>query len=110
MENEMQSERLEAINKLLTDYSKSQSAIIHDLRNAIIIISVMAFAIISLLVGYFCWYSSQFEDVEETRIEQQVDTGDNGGDTIVNGIGDINYGKDKANDYENKKEDSQSGR
>lgn len=94
MENEMQSERLEAINKLLTDYSKSQSTIIHDLRNAIIIISVVAFAIITLMMGGLFWYTSQFDDVEETTIEQEVNTGDGDGDTIVNGIGDISYGKD----------------
>jgi len=40
--------------------------------------------------GAWIWYESQFQVVEESKVEQEVDTGD--GDTIVNGIGDINYG------------------
>ena len=40
--------------------------------------------------GAWIWYEAQFQVVEESKVEQEVDTGD--GDTIVNGIGDINYG------------------
>ena len=87
-------ERLQAINKLLNDYSKSQALIIHDLRNAIIVISVVALAIITLMATAFFLYSSQFEQEEETKVEQQVELGNDNGNTIVNGIGDIKYGAD----------------
>jgi len=52
--------------------------------------------LIVLLVGSnICWivYENQFEDV--TEVTQDVDTGN--GEAVVNGIGDLNYGENKAN-------------
>lgn len=47
--------------------------------------------------GAWLWYESQFEVTQETKVEQDVETGD--GDTFVNGVGDINYGTDKTESY-----------
>ena len=44
--------------------------------------------------GLWIFYNSQFTD--EISIEQDIDSGE--GDTIVSGIGDIAYGKDKTKD------------
>jgi len=52
--------------------------------------------LIVLLVGSnICWivYENSFEDV--TEVTQDVDTGN--GEAVVNGIGDLNYGENKAN-------------
>lgn len=54
-----------------------------------IVILVLIVAFIGSNAGWL-FYESQFQVVEESKVEQKVDTGD--GDTIVNGIGDINYG------------------
>ena len=54
---------------------------------------IVVLVLIAVLLGTngaWIWYESQFQVVEESKVEQEVDTGD--GDTIVNGIGDINYG------------------
>ena len=40
-------------------------------------------------------YEKSFEAVK-TTVEQEIETGDNGGNTIVNGVGDIHYGESKA--------------
>ena len=55
---------------------------------------ILAILLVVLLVGSnvaWIYYEHQFEVTEETTIEQEVETGE--GDTIVNGIGDINYGE-----------------
>ena len=88
MENEFKDEeRLTAINRLLTDYSKSQSTIIKDLRNAIIVIALMAFIVIVAIVGGFLWYEGQF-DHSTTTIEQDAEL--EAGDAIINNGGTIN--------------------
>ena len=54
---------------------------------------IVVLVLIAVLLGTnagWLFYESQFQVVEESKVEQKVDTGD--GDTIVNGIGDINYG------------------
>lgn len=55
---------------------------------------IVVLVLIILLVasnGAWIWYESQF--VEES-VWQEVDTGE--GDAFVAGIGDVNYGEDKA--------------
>ena len=43
-------------------------------------------------IGWFV-YVSQFEEV--TTVEQDVDTGDSG-ETVISGVGDINYGTNQT--------------
>ena len=54
--------------------------------------------IIILLATNIGWlyYESQFQTTQEMKVEQDIETGEGEGDTIISGIGDINYGKDKA--------------
>ena len=80
-------EHLQAINRLLSDYSKSQSTIIRDLRNAIITICVVAFTVILLMTVGFFWYESQF-DCTTTTITQEAEL--ESGDAIINNGGNIN--------------------
>lgn len=49
--------------------------------------------------GAWIYYESQFAE-EATTVEQDIETGD--GDAFVSGVGDVNYGQDKAeSDQEN---------
>lgn len=80
-------ERLQAINKLLTDYSKSQSTIIKELRNAIITICIVAFTVILLMIVGFFWYESQYER-ETTTITQEAEL--QNGDALINHKGTLN--------------------
>ena len=90
MENEdflEQSEKTQAINRLLSDYSKSQASVIRELRNAIITISCVAFAVILLVVAGFLWYESQYEHTS-TTITQEAEL--ESGDAVINNGGNIN--------------------
>ena len=55
------------------------------------------FLLLALLITNAGWivYESQF--THEMSVEQEIDSGE--GDTIVNGIGDLIYGKDKTERY-----------
>ena len=89
-----QSEKMQAINKLLSDYSKAQSSVIRELRNAIITISVVAFTVILLVVGGFLWYESQYEH-STTTITQEAEL--ESGDAVINNGGAINAEQGKTN-------------
>ena len=64
------------------------------------ILNIILILLLAASNAAWVYYESQFEDVTTETVEQDVDTGDNNGDTIVNGIGDIN-GKDKAKSNKN---------
>lgn len=63
---------------------------------------ILLLVLIVLLAGSnaaWIYYESQFVD-ETTTVEQDIETGD--GDAFVAGVGDVNYGQDKAeSDQEN---------
>jgi len=64
------------------------------------ILNIILILLLAASNAAWIYYESQFEDVTTETVEQDVDTGDNNGDTIVNGIGDIN-GKDKTKSNKN---------
>lgn len=63
---------------------------------------ILLLVMLVLLVGTngaWIYYESQFVE-ETTTVEQNIETGD--GDAFVAGVGDVNYGQDKAeSDQEN---------
>lgn len=63
---------------------------------------ILLLVMLVLLVGTngaWIYYESQFVE-ETTTVEQDIETGD--GDAFVAGVGDVNYGQDKAeSDQEN---------
>ena len=63
---------------------------------------ILLLVMLVLLVGtngVWIYYESQFVE-ETTTVEQDIETGD--GDAFVAGVGDVNYGQDKAeSDQEN---------
>lgn len=63
---------------------------------------ILLLVLIALLAGSnaaWIYYESQFVE-ETTTVEQDIETGD--GDAFVAGVGDVNYGQDKAeSDQEN---------
>lgn len=63
---------------------------------------ILLLVMLALLVGTngaWIYYESQFVE-ETTTVEQDIETGD--GDAFVAGVGDVNYGQDKAeSDQEN---------
>ena len=65
------------------------------IRRLWILCIVLAVLLVATNVAWFL-YERQFETVETTTIEQEVEIGDGDGDTIVNGIGDVNYGEGKT--------------
>lgn len=63
---------------------------------------ILCIILIILLVGTniaWLYYESQFEDVVTTTesVDQDIDSGDGDGNTIVNGIGDIHNGESETN-------------
>lgn len=57
---------------------------------------ILLLVMLVLLVGTngaWIYYESQFVE-ETTTVEQDIETGD--GDAFVAGVGDVNYGQDKA--------------
>lgn len=86
------SDQLEAINRLLIDYNKSQSNIISNLKNMILSITVAFTVIICAMIGGYFWYESQFDKAITTTIEQEAET-DGDGYSIVNNGGSVTYGK-----------------
>lgn len=55
------------------------------------IVVILLILLLAATNGAWIWYENQF--VEES-VTQEVDTGN--GDAYVAGIGDVNYGEDKA--------------
>lgn len=90
-DKEFNSDQLEAINRLLVDYNKSQSGIISNLKNMILSITVAFTVIICIMIAGYFWYESQFDKAVTTTIEQEAET-DNGGNAIVNNGGSVTYG------------------
>lgn len=84
-DEESYSRQIEALNRLLTDHSKAQSAIIRQLQRAIIIVSVCFMCIIVAMVGCFFWYESRFDTTEVTTTELTTE-GDNADiNSVTNG-------------------------
>ncbi len=57
-----------------------------------VITIVLILTLVLTNLGWFI-YDSQYETAQETSVEQDIEAGE--GDTIISGIGDINYGTDK---------------
>lgn len=68
-ENEEYAAQIEALNRLLTDHSKHQSATIKQLNKTLIIVSICFTCIIAAMVSGFFWYEAQFETTEVTTTE-----------------------------------------
>ncbi len=66
---------------------------------------ILALSLLIALIAtntYWIWNNSQWE----YEITYEVDTQDNGGNAILNtGEGEVNYGKDKNDNVEEKKKD-----
>lgn len=61
-----QIEQLEAINKLLTDYGKAQTQLVHQLKNTVIIVTIAFMVILCSMVFGFFWYESQYDTTTST--------------------------------------------
>lgn len=59
--------------------------------------------IIALIVSNALWvyYESTFDTAHETKVEQEIETGEGDGDTIISGVGDISYGENKTKSNDN---------
>ena len=68
--------QVEAVNKLLVDYTKGQAAIIKQLKNALVIVSICFSIIIVAMISGFFWYESQF-DTTETTVTTMETEGEN---------------------------------
>lgn len=73
-------------------YEATMSRFERTIRRLWILCIILVFLLVATNLAWL-YYEEQFETV--TTVEQEVDSGDGNGDTIVNGIGDI-YGKDKT--------------
>ncbi len=73
-------------------YEATMSRFERTIRRLWILCIILVFLLVATNLAWL-YYEEQFETV--TTVEQEVDSGDGSGDTIVNGIGDI-YGKDKT--------------
>lgn len=85
-ENETEySRQIEALNKLLTDHSKTQSAIIKQLQKAVIIVSICFTCILVVMIGCFFWYESRFETTETTTTELSTEGENADINSVTNG-------------------------
>ena len=82
---ESQIKHVQAINELLSDYSKSQADTIKQLKNTLIIVSVCFTLIITaMLIGFF-WYESQFETTETTTTTMETQCSEAEINSVTNG-------------------------
>ena len=84
-EIEAQIKHVQAVNQLLTDYSKSQSGMIKHLKSVIIVLHICFTLIICTMIVGFFWYESQFETKETTTTTLETE-GDNADiNSVTNG-------------------------
>lgn len=85
--NEEQVNQIQALNKLMIDYGKSQARIILHLRNTIFALIICFTLIICALVYGFFWFESQYETTEESITTTTMTTeGDNANiNSVTNG-------------------------
>ena len=84
-EDKKYSEQIEALNKLLTDHSKAQSATIRQLNRALVIVAICMTVIICCMITGFFWYESQFEVTEVTTTEMTTEGEDANINAVTNG-------------------------
>lgn len=81
---------MEATNKLLLEMVQNQKTNSANLIKVFIVVIVCyTVLLLSMIIGFFV-YESQF-DTFQTVTQQEADTA--GGDAIINGSGEINYGE-----------------
>lgn len=73
-------------------YEATMSRFERTIKRLWVLCIILVFLLVATNLAWL-YYEEQFETV--TTVEQEVDSGDGNGDTIVNGVGDI-YGKDKT--------------
>lgn len=77
--------QIEALNRLLTDHTKAQSATIKQLNRALIIVALCMTIIMCVMIAGFFWYESQFETTEVTTTEMTTEGDSSNINAVTNG-------------------------
>lgn len=75
---------------------ESQGARLERGNKRLFILSVILMILLLATNGAWIYYESTFSTTQETKVEQEIETGEGDGDTIITGIGDVNYGESKT--------------
>lgn len=75
---------------------ESQGARLERGNKRLFILSVILMILLLATNGAWIYYESTFSTTQETKLEQEIETGEGDGDTIITGIGDVNYGESKT--------------
>ena len=75
---------------------ESQGTRLERANKRLFILSVILIIVLLATNGAWLYYESSFSTTQETSVEQEIETGDGDGDTIITGIGDVNYGENKT--------------
>ena len=75
---------------------ESQGARLERSNKRLFILNVILMIILLATNGAWIYYESTFSTTQETKVEQEIETGEGDGDTIISGVGDINYGESKT--------------
>ena len=75
---------------------ESQGTRLERSNKRLFILSVILIIVLLATNGAWLYYESSFSTTQETSVEQEIETGEGDGDTIITGIGDVNYGESKT--------------
>ena len=75
---------------------ESQGTRLERGNKRLFILNVILLIVLLATNGAWLYYESTFSTTQETSVEQEIDTGEGDGDTIISGIGDINHGESKT--------------
>ncbi len=75
---------------------ESQGARLERSNKRLFLLNVILLIVLLATNGAWIYYESQFQITQDMKVEQDIETGEGEGNTIISGIGDINYGKDKT--------------
>lgn len=75
---------------------ESQGSRLERSNKRLFILNVILMIILLATNGAWLYYESTFSTTQEMKVEQEIETGEGDGDTIVTGIGDVNYGESKT--------------
>lgn len=75
---------------------ESHGARLERSNKRLFILNVILMIILLATNGAWLYYESTFSNTQETKVEQEIETGEGDGDTIITGIGDVNHGESKT--------------
>lgn len=80
---------------------ESQGARLERGNKRLFILSVILMILLLATNGAWIYYESTFSTTQETKVEQEIETGEGDGDTIITGVGDVNHGESKTKNNDN---------